>query len=86
MELTKPFYSPAEVADIAGLHPSTILNYSRDGKLYAIRLSERAIRNPVRSVQHLLAPEDVRPPVVSSDPDAEVELDEAVEAEELVTA
>ncbi len=85
MELTKPFYSPAEVAEIADLHPSTILNYIREGKLYAIRLSERAIRIPVRSVQQLLAPEDVRPPIVSSNPDAEVELDEAVEAEELVT-
>jgi hypothetical protein len=62
VELTKAFYSPAEVAAMIDVHPTTILNYIRGEKLYAIRLSERTIRIPARSVQKLLAPEDVRAP------------------------
>lgn len=62
MELTKAFYSPAEVASMIDVHPTTILNYIRVGKLYAIRLSERTIRIPARSVLKLLAPDEVRPP------------------------
>jgi len=60
--LTKAFYSPAEVARMIDVHPTTILNYIRDEKLYAVRLSERTIRIPARSVQKLLAPEEARPP------------------------
>jgi hypothetical protein len=60
MELTKAFYSPAEVAAMIDVHPTTILNYIRDEKLHAIRLSERTIRIPARSVQKLLAPDEVR--------------------------
>ena len=85
MELTKAFYSPAEVADMAGVHRSTILNYIAEDKLYAIRLSERAIRIPVRSVQKLLTPEEVRSPQVTALPNAIVEEDE-VETSELVPA
>lgn len=62
MELTKSFYSPAEVAEMIDVHPTTILNYIRDEKLYAIRLSERTIRIPARSVLQLLAPDEVRAP------------------------
>jgi hypothetical protein len=62
VELTKAFFSPAEVAAMIDVHPTTILNYIRDEKLYAIRLSERTIRIPARSVQKLLAPEEVRGP------------------------
>jgi hypothetical protein len=62
VELTKSFYSPAEVAAMIDVHPTTILNYIRDEKLYAIRLSERTIRIPARSVLKLLAPDDVRAP------------------------
>jgi hypothetical protein len=62
VELTKAFYSPAEVAGMIDVHPTTILNYIRDEKLYAIRLSERTIRIPARSVQKLLAPEEARSP------------------------
>ena len=62
MELNKAFYSPAEVAAMIDVHPTTILNYIRDEKLYAIRLSERTIRIPARSVQKLLAPDEVRAP------------------------
>lgn len=62
MELTKAFYSPAEVAAMIDVHPTTILNYIRGEKLYAIRLSERTIRIPARSVQKLLEPDEVRAP------------------------
>jgi len=62
VELTKAFYSPAEVASMIDVHPTTILNYIRDEKLYAIRLSERTIRIPARSIQKLLAPDEVRAP------------------------
>ncbi len=47
---------------MAGVHPSTVLNYIRDGKLYAVRLSERTYRIPARAVLKLLAPEQLRPP------------------------
>ena len=46
MKYTKSFYSPAEVAEMAGVHPSTVLNYISSGRLYAVRLSERTIRVP----------------------------------------
>jgi len=42
----KPFYSPVEVAAITGQHPSTILRYIHEGRLRAVRLSERAYRIP----------------------------------------
>jgi excisionase family DNA binding protein len=72
VELTKAFYSPAEVASMIDVHPTTILNYIRDGKLYAVRLSERTIRIPARSVQKLLAPEDARAPRLTEKPHADV--------------
>jgi hypothetical protein len=61
LKLDKAFYSPAEVANLASLHSSTVLNYIREGKLYAVKLSERTYRIPARSVQKLLDPESVRP-------------------------
>lgn len=72
MDLTKAFYSPREVATLAGVHPSTILNYIRDGKLQAVRLSERTIRIPARSVQKLLAPDEAASPSVRERPHADV--------------
>lgn len=60
LRLERPFYSPTEVADLAGVHPSTILNYIRSEKLYAVRLSERTYRVPARAVLALLAPEQRR--------------------------
>ncbi len=81
MELTKAFYSPAEVADIADLSTATILNYIRVGKLYGVRLSERTIRIPARSVQKLLTPNDVTEPQTIRRPDADVRS-EASEAQE----
>ena len=73
MELTKAFYSPHEVAEMAGVHSSTILNYIAGGRLYAVKLSERTYRIPARAVLQLLAPESsARPPTVT------VEMDDAV--------
>jgi excisionase family DNA binding protein len=72
VELTKAFYSPAEVAALADVHPSTILNYIRDGRLYAVRLTERTIRIPARSVQKLLAPEAAARPEVVERPKTDV--------------
>jgi excisionase family DNA binding protein len=57
VELTKSFYSPHEVAQMAGVHPSTILNYIASRRLYAVKLSERTYRIPVRAVVGLLEPE-----------------------------
>ncbi len=68
MEFTKSFYSPAEVAEMAGLHRSTILNYIRSGRLYAIRLSKRTVRIPNKAVVKLLAPELANPPIIIERP------------------
>ena len=72
VELNKAFYSPSEVAEMIDVHPSTILNYIRDEKLYAVRLSERTIRIPARSVQKLLAPQETRQPELIERPHEDV--------------
>jgi len=43
----KAFYSPAEVGEIVGQHPSTILRHIHDGRLRAVKLSERTYRIPI---------------------------------------
>ncbi len=88
MEITKSFYSPHEVAELASLHPSTILNYIATGRLYAVKLSERTYRIPARAVIGLLEPERLAPSSMSVEPDAHVEQDVADEpsAEETVPA
>lgn len=73
MEFTKAFYSPAEVASMASVHPSTILNYIASGRLYAVRLSQRTYRIPVRAVIALLEPERLAPSSMRIEPDAEAE-------------
>ena len=72
MELTKTFYSPHEVAEMASLHPSTILNYIAAGRLYAVKLSERTYRIPVRAVIGLLDPERLAPSSLVVEPDADI--------------
>jgi excisionase family DNA binding protein len=72
MEFTKALYSPHEVAEMAGVHPSTILNYIASGRLYAIKLSARTFRVPVRSVIALLEPESLAPSTMASEPGADV--------------
>ncbi len=72
--LDQRFYSPTEVARLAGLHPSTILGYIHAGRLYAVKLSERTYRIPNRAVLKLLAPELVTPPVSIERPHGKVDL------------
>jgi excisionase family DNA binding protein len=74
LQLDKAFYAPKEVAELVGVHPTTILNYIRDGKLYAVKLSERTYRIPLRSVLKLLDPESARPPTFIERPDERVDL------------
>jgi excisionase family DNA binding protein len=52
--LPKAFYSPGEVADLASLSSSTVLNYIHEGRLAAVRLSERTYRIPRKAVIRLL--------------------------------
>lgn len=70
----RAFYSPRDAAELARVHPSTIMNYIRSGRLYAVRLSERVYRIPVRSLKKLLAPETVRSPRVLVRPFATTDL------------
>lgn len=88
VEITKPFYSPREVAEIAGVHPSTILNYISAGRVYAVKLSERTYRIPARAVLRLLAPEQLEEPAVRNEADETVNraVDEEIEASDLVGA
>jgi excisionase family DNA binding protein len=81
VEITKAFYSPHEVAAMASLHPSTILNYIASGRLYAVKLSERTYRIPARAVIGLLEPERVSPSSVTVEPDADIGRELADEPE-----
>ena len=87
MELDKSFYSPHEVAAMASVHPSTILNYIAAGRLYAVKLSERTYRIPARAVIGLLEPERLAPSSTRLEPDVDVEHEVAdaieVEADEI---
>lgn len=77
LQLDKAFYSPKDVAQLAGVHPTTILNYIRDGKLSAVKLSERTYRIPLRSVLQLLDPESLASPTVVERPDERVNAADA---------
>jgi len=57
----KAYYSPRELADILGLHRTTIDCYIRDGRLRAVKLSERAYRIPLGAVLRLVSPEETTP-------------------------
>jgi len=81
VEFGKSFYSPHEVAAMASVHPSTILNYIAMGRLYAVKLSERTYRIPVRAVIGLLEPERLTPSSITVEPDADVEHEFAHEHE-----
>ena len=72
--LTKSFYSPTEVARLASVSNSTILNYIRSEKLAAVRLSARVYRIPRKSVMLLLGL-PTTPTQFFSDPDREVSLE-----------
>ncbi len=71
--LPKAFYSPAEVARLASVSSSTILNYVHDGRLPAVRLSERTYRIPRKAVIRLLAL-DAPAPSVTVDGARDVEI------------
>jgi excisionase family DNA binding protein len=73
VEFLKSFYSPHEVAAMASVHPSTILNYIAAGRLYAVKLSERTYRIPVRAVIRLLEPERLASSSITLDPEADLE-------------
>jgi excisionase family DNA binding protein len=75
VQFTKPLYTPHEVAEMARVHPSTILNYIASGRLYAIRLSARTIRIPLRSVIALLEPERLARSTLVVEPDADLEAE-----------
>jgi excisionase family DNA binding protein len=62
LELTSPFYSPAEVASLVNVSSATVLNWIKSGRLASVRLSERTIRIPRRSLQLLLAPGSLAEP------------------------
>jgi excisionase family DNA binding protein len=79
VEFAKSFYSPREVAEMADLHPSTILNYIASGHLYAVRLSERTYRIPVRAVIGLLEPERLARSSMTVEPHTDVESELADE-------
>ena len=64
MEFTKSFYSPAEVAEMAGLHRSTILNYIHAERLAAVKLSDRTYRIPRKAVLRLLGADRPAPALV----------------------
>lgn len=62
--LRKAFYSPREVAELASLSNSTILNYIHEGKLASIKLSERTYRIPRKAVIRFLGIETPAPTVI----------------------
>ncbi len=52
----KAFYSPAEVGEIVGQHPSTILRHIHEGRLRAVKLSARTYRIPLGALVAWLQP------------------------------
>jgi excisionase family DNA binding protein len=62
--LPKAFYSPGEVAALASLSSSTVLNYIHEGRLAAVRLSERTYRIPRKAVIRLLGLEAAEPTLI----------------------
>ncbi len=57
----KAYYSPTELAEILGVHRTTIGRYIREGRLRAVKLSARAYRIPLGAVLRLVAPEEITP-------------------------
>jgi excisionase family DNA binding protein len=64
--LPKAFYSPSEVADLASVSSSTILNYIHEGRLAAVHLSERTYRIPRKAVIRLLGLDSPAPILVEN--------------------
>ncbi|MBI2323544.1 MAG: helix-turn-helix domain-containing protein [Chloroflexi bacterium] len=53
-------YTPAEVARLLRVSPRTVLNWIREGRLEAIRLSPRVYRVMLAALVKLLFPERIR--------------------------
>ncbi len=53
-------YRPGEVARLLQVHPRTILNWVREGRLDAIKLSERVYRIPRAALVKMVFPERIR--------------------------
>ncbi len=49
------YYTPREVADQLRVSPTTVMKLIHDGRLYAVRVSERIYRVPVGAVNQLHA-------------------------------
>ena len=49
----KAFYTPAEIARLLAVHPSTVREWIHSDRLFAYQLSERVTRIPLSSVMHL---------------------------------
>lgn len=64
--LPKAFYSPSEVAELASVSSSTVLNYIHEGRLVAVRLSERTYRIPRKAVIRLLGLDSPAPILVEN--------------------
>ena len=64
LTLTKAFYSPGEVAEIASISSSTVLNYIKAGRVPAVRLSERTLRIPRKALIRFLGIEAPEPTVI----------------------
>jgi len=47
------YYTPREVAEQLRVSPTTVMKLIHDGRLYAVRVSERIYRVPVGAIQRL---------------------------------
>ena len=76
----KAFYTPAEIARLFEVHPSTVREWIHSDRLFAYQLSERVTRIPLSSVMQLLG-EPARVVEQDLDPSDAVALWERISAE-----
>jgi hypothetical protein len=50
----KAFYTPGEISSLLHVHPSTVRDWIRTGRLFACHLSERVYRVPLGSLMEIL--------------------------------